>query len=161
MEVDEAEQNVPPPIVTTCRSVPWWTDLLTTLRRDSGLAYNRQRAGRCSLEESTAKRNRYNSAIKSAKKQSWENYCSKISGYHPAARVFKILSKDKTREPTAICRPDASKTSYTADTLKELLHYHFPFDTPPISTWDHSRSTGPGLIEAVEVTTREKLTWAI
>ena len=80
------------------------------------------------LDRNSAKQQRkeYKKAIRRAKRESWQRFCSSINGPSPAARLFKLLGNDHTYSIDNIRLPDGSICDNTEEALKYLLDTHFP-----------------------------------
>ena len=145
----------------TRKSVSWWSDELTHLRRDARTAFSMVRRGMGTWEEYVSARNRYNSVLRAAKTASWRQFCSDICGAQPTARIFKIIAAGNRKLPQAILRSDGKSTSVPREMAEELLKYHFPEDTCPSMPWDHTPVGESQLSMLEEAVTLPKIKWAV
>jgi hypothetical protein len=132
--------------LTKGKSVPWWTDALTTLRkRTNALRRKYQRT----LNDEELRENRrkqyfegkkkYQAAIRNEKINSWKEYCNATSLNNPWNAVYKLAS-GKTRNTVALTtleKPDGSKTANMIDTKQYIAEQLIPEDNPQDDTVYH------------------------
>lgn len=111
--------------------------------------------------------NSYNREIKESKKNSWHQFCESINDTNEAARLRKVLSKDKTTIGS-LQKPDNSWTETGAESLQILMSTHFPgsIDYNDNDTYPSQRSQVFGVENSCspnisEIFSENKLEWAI
>nr|XP_024219513.1 uncharacterized protein LOC112211654 [Halyomorpha halys] len=109
----------------TKRDVPWWNKTLENLKRRARKLFNRAK-GQGRWEEYRQALTEYNKEIRKSKRRSWRKFCEGIEDSSSAARIHKVLQKDRDNGPVSICRSDKTYTENQEETLKELLKTHFP-----------------------------------
>ena len=119
------------------KSVPWWTESLTIMRkrvnacrrlyqRTRNDEEQRERRKHKYLEE---KRN-YQAEIKEEKFNSWREYCNVAAFTNPWSQVYKLAAW-KTRaysKMTTRRKPDGSETSSKQETMNVMLDHLFTED---------------------------------
>jgi ribonuclease HI len=138
-------RNLPHTLVKG-KSVPWWTDALTALRkRTNALRRRYQRTlNNEDLRENRKKqyfegKREYQAAIRKEKINSWKEYCNATSSNNPWNAVYKLAS-GKTRNTVALTtlkKPDGSKTTNMIDTLTYMAEQLIPEDNPQDDTNYH------------------------
>jgi len=122
------------------RTVPWWTDELTTMRkRTNALRRQFQRTtNNESLRESRKRQYNkakadYQTAIRREKTRSWKNYCTLTPANNPCNEVYKIATgKTRNKQPlTTLQRPNGTVTETTEEMIELMLEHLFPDDDPP------------------------------
>jgi len=119
------------------RSVPWWTDELTIMRK--GFNALRRRYQRTTNNENLRThrkaqylegKTRYASTIKNEKFSSWKAFCNLTPANNPRNEVYKLAAgkkKLKTRL-TTLRKPNGTQTKDTANTLRHILEHFTPED---------------------------------
>jgi hypothetical protein len=110
---------------THTKSVPWWKDGLTTLRkRTNALSMLYQRTKYNEERRESRKhnyfeeKNRYQSEIRKEKSNSWKEYCNVTASINPWSQVHK-LAVGKARNNTIMTtlrKPDGTMTKNMRDT---------------------------------------------
>ena len=103
------------------KSVPWWTDGLTILRKRTNALRRRYQRTLNNEELRENRKNqylegkrKYQAAIRREKLNSWKQYCNTTPSSNPWTTVYKLAS-GKTRNTavlTTLKKPDGSKTVY-------------------------------------------------
>jgi hypothetical protein len=122
---------------THIKSVPWWTDGLTTMwKRTNALRRLYQRTKNIEeLRESRKHRyfeekKKYQSEIRKEKFNSWKEYCNVTASVNPWPQVYK-LAAGKARKntiTTTLRKPDGTMTKNIRDTLNTMLDHIIPED---------------------------------
>jgi hypothetical protein len=119
-------------ITTKYKSVPWWTEKLTLMRkRTNALRRRYQRTtNNDELRESRKKqyhdeKTKYQAAIQGEKIKSWKEYCNLTSSTNPWNAVYKIASNKARRSQTlsTLQKPDGSLTTNITETVTYMLDY--------------------------------------
>jgi len=124
------------------RTVSWWTDKLTTMRKRTNALRSRfQRTTNNEYLRESRKRQYnkakadYQTAIRREKTRSWKNYCTLTPANNPWNEVYKIAT-GKTRNKqtlTTLQRPEGTVTDTTEETIELMLeHLLFTFIVPCI-----------------------------
>jgi ribonuclease HI len=123
--------------IRTNKSVPWWTEELTVMRKRTNAL--RRRFQRTRLNEGLREQRktryleekaRYETTIKREKIQSWKEYCNLTTSSNPWNEVYK-LAAGKTRTKTQITtlrKPDGSLTEDMRETLQLMMEHFTPED---------------------------------
>ena len=119
------------------KSVPWWTDNLTLLRKRVNACrrlYQRTKNDEVLREKRKGKyaeeRRMYQAIIKKEKLNSWKEYCNVEASINPWSQVYK-LAAGKTRANsimTTLRKPDGSETTSIQETMNALLDYLYTED---------------------------------
>ena len=141
VKLDEAIQTTcrktckhlnPPNPKAKGKSIPWWTDVLTIMRKRTNAL--RRRYQRTTSDEAlresrkkqyTKAKTQYQAAIKKEKIESWKQYCTVTSPNNPWNEVYK-LATSKTRNNVTLTtphKPDGSKTANMTETLRLMLDH--------------------------------------
>jgi len=120
----------------TNKSVPWWTDEFTVMRRTNALRMRYQRTRNHEVWRKQrkpiylAEKAKYEATIKREKIQSWKEYCNLTTSSNPWNEEYK-LAAGKRRDNTQITtlrKPDGSLTEDLSETLQLLLEHFTPDD---------------------------------
>ena len=114
------------------KSVPWWTDRLTIMRKRVNACrrlYQRTRNDN-KLRESRKHRyfeekRQYQVEMRKEKINSWKEYCNVTASSNPWSQVYK-LAAGKARNNsilTTLKKPDGSETSSIQETIKVMLDH--------------------------------------
>ena len=118
------------------KSIPWWTQELTAMRKRTNALRRKYQRARHNAEMREALKTRYSeekaryaTTIKREKTRSWKEYCNLTNSANPWNEVYR-LAAGKRRTPTQITlrRPDRTLTANTKGTLKLMLAYFTPDD---------------------------------
>jgi hypothetical protein len=122
---------------TTYKSVPWWTDELTIMRKRTNTLrrrYQRTRKNKGLREQRKTSylegKARYEAAIKREKIHSWKEYCNLKMSPNTWNEVYKLVA-GKRRNNTQITtrqKPDGSPTEDLRETLQVMLEHFTPKD---------------------------------
>ncbi|KAG7196382.1 hypothetical protein KM043_018806 [Ampulex compressa] len=126
------------------KSAPWWNQELAVLRKE--VQTSKRRSQR--TEDLTARkrllgvyrrnRNNYISAIRSAKKRSWEQFVTKEGNKSPWSIVYKLqMNKLAADTVFASLRVKGTQTSSWEETMSVLLNELVPDDTTESDTLWH------------------------
>jgi len=131
---------------TTHRSVPWWTEELTIMRkRLNALRRRFQRTTNNEVLRSHRKtqylegKARYASTIKNAKLRSWKAYCDLTPASNPWNVVYKLATGKRKANVnlSTLKKTDGSRTKDTADTLQYMLEHFISEDDNKNDDEDH------------------------
>ncbi|KAJ4438366.1 hypothetical protein ANN_14308 [Periplaneta americana] len=129
------------------RTVPWWTQELTILRKKVNAL--RRRFQRTMNNEDLRMERKgkyldgkriYEMKLHYEKLSSWKKYCTLTEGSNPWNAIYKIAA-GKLRSPTsltALLKPDGTFTADTASTINLMIH-HFTPDDDPLTDNQHQR----------------------
>jgi len=118
------------------KSVPWWTQDLTTRRKKLNAIRRRyQRTQDRELRE-TRKKNYhaekacYQAAIKREKLKSWKEFCTITTSTNPWNVVYKLATNKLKSSPTmtTIQKTDGSYTESLEETMQVILDHHIAVD---------------------------------
>jgi uncharacterized membrane protein YheB (UPF0754 family) len=118
------------------KSVPWWTQELTTRRKKLNTIRRRyQRTRDIELRESRKKtyhteKSCYQAAIKREKLKSWKEFCTLTTSTNPWNVVYKLATNKLKTSPTmtTIQKPDGSYTESLEETMQVMLDHHIAVD---------------------------------
>lgn len=123
--------------LTHRKTIPWWTDELTILRKKTNATRRRYQKTKYNQELREERRYQYLEAkreyertMTKEKINSWKRYCSLTPSSNPWNEVYRIAS-GKTRKPiplTTLKKPDGSLTSSLKETLQHMIDYFVPED---------------------------------
>lgn len=131
------------------KSVPWWTEELTIMRkRVTALRHRYQRTRnseelreQCKTQylEGTA---RYVTTIKKEKINSWKMYCNMTSSINSWNEVYKLAAgkRKNNTQITTLQKPDGSLRADLSETLKHMLEYFTLDDKDDDDTDNHKLS---------------------
>ena len=109
--------------------IPWWNKELTNIKNKTKKL--RRKATKSRSKEDWAKYKdsdqEYNKQIKSAKKQSWKDYCSETVKLKDLAKIPKTNKKSE-EQLNCLERTDGSLTTSAEETLLVLADTLFPVD---------------------------------
>lgn len=129
------------------RTVPWWTQELTILRKKVNAL--RRRFQRTMNNEDLRMERKgkyldgkriYEMKLHYEKLSSWKKYCTLTEGSNPWNAIYKIAA-GKLRSPTSLTtllKPDGTFTADTASTINLMIH-HFTPDDDPLTDNQHQR----------------------
>jgi ribonuclease HI len=121
----------------TRRTVPWWTEELTTTRKKVNAL--RRRYQRTREDEDlrshreklyTEAKKEYAAKIRKEKSSSWKEFCNMTPYTNPWNEVYRFAA-GKRKDPTLITtlrKPDGSLTADVNETLKLMLDHFAPED---------------------------------
>ena len=130
------------------RTVPWWSEELTILRKRLNALRRRYQRTKNEAELREARKNEYfavrrtyQATIKKQKIDSWKQYCNTTTSINPWNAVYKIATgKAKGSVPiTTLQKPDGTLTSDLRETMEYMLHYFVPADDEQGETNHHKR----------------------
>ena len=116
------------------RTVPWWSEELTTMRKWLNALRRRfQRTKddklrtQCRAQYIEAKTN-YASKIRKAKSLSWREYCNMTTYINPWNEAYRLAAgkRKSTTQITTLRKPDGTFTEDLQATLKYLLDHFAP-----------------------------------
>jgi len=119
----------------TNKSVPWWRDELTVMRKRTNALRRYQRTRKHEgLKEQRktvylAEKTRYEVTIKREKIRSSKEYCS-LSYSNPWNEVYKLAAgkRRNNTQITTLRKPDGSLTEDLRETLRLMLEHFTPVD---------------------------------
>ena len=107
----------------------WWSDDLSSLRREVRRAWHWQCCNPSEYNFSEFKRiqRNYKQIIRRAKRSSWKKFCSDMKDGKGISFLNKII-QDKTNSKTVVMlvKPDGEFTSNPEEMLQALFDVHFP-----------------------------------
>ena len=119
------------------KSIPWWTQELTAMRKRTNALRRKYQRTRHNAELRDAcktsyfeEKARYAATIKREKIRSWKEYCNLTNSANPWNEVYR-LAAGKRKTPTQITtlrKPDGTFTADTKETLKLMLEHFTPAD---------------------------------
>jgi len=131
------KRNRAPKTSQNHKSIPWWTQELTAMRKRTNALRRKYQRARHNAETREAfktryleEKARYAATIKREKTRSWKEYCNLTNSANPWNEVYR-LAAGKGKTPTQITtlrRPDGTYTVDTKETLKLMLEYFTPDD---------------------------------
>lgn len=132
--IEDAFHKACPEVKTNTRQrAHWWTPDLDKLRAQAMSALNRARRVKteASWEALRISRRRYNTALRSTKRQSWRLFVESLEGTHPLAKVMKSLKNDRTLQLSAVRDQQGMVTETPKQTLAVMLAHHVPGSVEP------------------------------
>lgn len=133
---------------TTHKTVPWWTQELTVLRKRTNAQrrlYQRTRNNddlreKRKAEYATGKAT-YAATIKREKTRSWQEYCNMTTADNPWNAVYNLAAgrRNTTTQITTLRKSDGTFTTDTKDTLRLMLNYFTPEDNARNDTEYHKK----------------------
>ena len=130
------------------KSVPWWRDELTILRKRLNALRRRYQMTRnnedlrqqrkAQYQEGKA---RYALTIKKEKISSWKEYCN-LSFTNPCNQVYKLAAgkRRNNTQLTTLRRPDGSTTKDIRETLQHMMEHFVPEDRDNDDTAYHTQA---------------------
>ena len=113
----------------------WWSNDLEILQRTVRKRHRDWCRNRTEQNYAIFKRHRneYIKAVKTAKKESWEKFCSSIVDVKSLSKLIKSMTNPKMGE-IGMLKNSKGSTTNGAEVLKELMDCHFPnsLDTIPL-----------------------------
>lgn len=149
---------------------PWWNSDLkqkrTVVRKLHRKAIKSGMDSDWSAYRSTL--NSYTTDVRKSKENSWHQFCESINDTNEAARLRKVISKDKT-VIGSLQKHDNSWTETGAESLQVLMSTHFPgcqdfMDNDPSSHDQCSQTLDSGNTCSADLSTifsESKIEWAI
>jgi hypothetical protein len=120
------------------RSMPWWNNELTTLRKKTLAMRQRYQRTKYNADLRQDRRLQYQESNRTyqaklweAKSKSWKDFCSRTQNSNPWNLVYRYAA-GKTRSTLTWTTPKANNNTYTADiqsTLNQLMDYFIPEDS--------------------------------
>jgi hypothetical protein len=141
-------QRTPKKNKTTHKSVPWWTDELTILRKRTNAL--RCRYQRTKNNEQLRERRKtlysdskaqYAATIRREKIKSWKTYCNITTAANPSNEIYKLAADKRKRHTpfTTLRKPDGTLTSTLEETAKLMLEHFTPEDSRQDDTELHKQ----------------------
>jgi hypothetical protein len=122
---------------TTHKSVPWWTDELTILRKRTNTLRRRHQRTR-NNDELRERRKvqylegkaQYAATIKREKLRSWKEYCNITTAANPWNEVYKLAAGKRRHYSlfTFLRKPDGTLTTDMEEPVKLMLEHFTPED---------------------------------
>ena len=119
------------------KTVPWWTDALTILRKRTNALRRRYQRTKNDGNLREQRRNtyfeekrKYERAIKNEKINSWKSYCSLTPTNNPWNAVYRMSSGKIRKTPplTTLKKLDGSVTTDINETLNYMINHFVPED---------------------------------
>ena len=146
---------------------PWWNKTLTKLRKQARRAFRNSRTDANSAEEYKTTQKLFKKESRKAKRKSWREYCESISSLSEAARLQKVINKDRSCSLGMLRTRNDVYTNNPEELLDTLLETHFP-DCTSIPDSCVSFSTGfncirsePDWNSADRIVDVNKVKWAV
>jgi hypothetical protein len=155
------EKSCPLKTASGVQNTPYWSSELGNLRKTARKAWNHR------LTDPEAYKNaikEYTKALRSKKRPPWKDFCGKVDGKEPSARLHRILSKDDDYKMGAFRLPSGAFTSTDQEVAEHLLETHFPGCQPISGPQSQSQPITPSTEDwliASSVITEEKIIWAV
>ena len=133
-------------ITTKYKSVTWWTEKLTLMRKRINALRRRYQRTTYNDELRDSRKNQYHvektkyqAAIKREKIKPWKEYCKLTSDTNPSNAVYKIASNKVKRSQnlSTLQKPDGSITTDINDTVTYMLDYLITKDKEDSNTGYH------------------------
>jgi hypothetical protein len=156
---------------TSNKSVPWWTEELTIMRKRLNALRRRHQRTRNNEELREQRKTqylegkaKYAATIKKEKISSWKEYCNMTSSTNPWNEVYKLAAgkRKNSTQLTTLRKPDGSLTADIRETLKHVLGHFAPEDTETDDTDFHkqartrSRARGRGRRQRLHLRRNQK-----
>ena len=135
---DKAYKTQSTPKKTTHKSVPWWTDELTTIRKRTNALRRRYQRTKNNEELRERRKNQYlgskahyAATIQREKIKSWKEYCNITTAANPWNEIYKLAANKRKRHAqlTTLQKPDGTLTSNLEETAKLMLEHFTPEDS--------------------------------
>ena len=137
------------------KSVPWWTEELTTLRKRTNAL--RRRHQRTQNNDELRERRRiqylqgraqYAATIKREKLRSWKEFCNFTTAANPSNEVYKIAAGKRRHYSliTSLRKPDGTMTTDMDETVKLMLDHFTPEDKVQDDSDFHKRTKANGSV---------------
>ena len=119
------------------RSVPWWSDTLTVMRKRINALRRRYQRTRndnvlreCRKMYYFEEKKKYQSSIRREKIHSWKQYCNLTTSVNPWNAVYRLAAGKmrKCSTLTTLQKPDGSFTTDLEGTMNCMLDYFIPVD---------------------------------
>ncbi|KAJ8977120.1 hypothetical protein NQ317_005248 [Molorchus minor] len=107
------------------RTVPWWNEDLSRIRRTVGKKFNKAKTNG-EWDEYRRSLTEYNKTLRKSKRDSWRRHCEEIEGTPEYARLHKILSKGPQSSIYTLKTDSGEYTKTGRETIVELLRIQFP-----------------------------------
>jgi hypothetical protein len=125
--------------VSSYKSVPWWRDKLTILRKKVNAQRRRYQRTRGNIalrdqrkEQYLASKAEYAATIRKERSASWKEFCTLISSTNPWSDIYRLAMgrKKQAVQITTLKKQDGSLTTNLHDTLLHMLQNFTPDDDP-------------------------------
>ena len=137
----------------------WWTAEIGRLRKKARKLWNRAKQNPAYKDVFSATKRQYKYAIRTAKRQSWQAFCSSVEGASATARVHKILSRDSV--DLLMVKPPGDQEVNTTNILQYLLNSHFPGCSRSDDDLAYTHLPQEDWATAREITQTERVAWAV
>ena len=151
------------------KKVPWWSNMLTKMRKKARRAFRRRRENPQFLLEYTELQRAFKKEVRKEKRKSWRAFCESIKSMSETARLQKIVNKEARCAPGMLRVGQHEYTSSPEEMLQTLLTAHFP-DCRNITNCDKNNlpateqtdaSVDPDWETAANIVDNDKIRWAI
>lgn len=122
------QASCPKKVREISRDVPWWSENLSSLRKEARRLFNRAKLT-SEWDAYRAALTKYNLELRRAKKASLANFCEDISSMSEATRLQKALAKDHSNGLGQVRDEQGTLTVTNKETLQVLMSTHFPEST--------------------------------
>ena len=131
------------------RSVPWWSEELTIMRKRLNALRRRFQWTKNNEELRTQRRIQYTEVktnyatkIRKAKRLSWREYCNMTTHINPWNEAYKLAASKRksTTLITTLRKPDGTLTEDLQETLKHMLDHFAPEDNQQDDTDYHKQA---------------------
>ncbi|MCP3663266.1 MAG: reverse transcriptase-like protein [Gammaproteobacteria bacterium] len=152
--------------VRSKRSVPWWSDELTQLRKEARRLHKIFSKSKLELDFENYKtgKARYNRALKKAKRDEWRSSLNGMDDHPSLARVYRNLKEDHRIQLGMLQTSPGEYTGTKEEALEHMLSTHFPeceLDEANFQESSFSQASADDFSTAVKVVTRDRVAWAI
>ena len=113
---------------TISKKPPWWDANITFLRKEAKRFKRRVERSKTleNQREWCNAKNTLKNAIRRAKSEGWENFCSEMQDLTATARIQKVFRQGKGQTIGSLKKPNGEFTVTPEETLEILLDTHFP-----------------------------------
>jgi hypothetical protein len=134
---------------TARRTVPWWSEKLTTMRKRLNALRRRFQRTKENDELRTQRRAQYTEAktnyaskIRKAKSLSWIEYCNMTTYINPWNEAYRLAAgkRKSTTQIKTLRKPDGTFTEDLQTTLKQMWYHFAPEDSQHDDTDLHKQA---------------------
>ncbi|XP_036146976.1 uncharacterized protein LOC118647010 [Monomorium pharaonis] len=166
--VGSFKNNCPERTVRNTKDVSWWNPKLQELRSAARRAWNRARntSHQADWDLHQRAQKAYKDSVVRAKKESWRRFCESVEGIPEAARLGRILARDRDAALEAIRLDDGTMASGER-CLNHLLESNFPGFRGGLEEDVHRGISNPHKVRgkdwslAAEIVRPDKVKWAV
>ena len=119
--------------------IPWWTESLTSLKRDA--LKKKRRIGRAAphrrqsvIDDYIAAKDAYNREAAEAQTKSWKEFCSRQSRESMWDGIYRVIRSTSKRREDQLLTDDAGETLSPEESAKKLATTFYPDDSADSET---------------------------